>query len=146
MSRGQRAVADRLHSAAIHLLRTLREADDESRYSSAKLSALSVLVFAGPRTVGELARTERVTAPSMSVLVRDMEADGLVRRRRDQDDRRVVHLRATARGRRELERSRERRIDLLLRLLGPLSPDKQRTLSEAAELIEHSAATWGAQP
>ena len=46
-------VADRLHSAAIHLLRYARKQDVLSREGPARLSALSVLVFGGgPMTLG----------------------------------------------------------------------------------------------
>ena len=53
-------MADRLHSAAIHLLRRLRVEDEALGISAPRLSALSVLVFAGPRRVGELAEAEQV--------------------------------------------------------------------------------------
>ena len=129
-------VADRLHSAAIHLLRTVRRADDQSPASPARLSALSVLVFGGARSLGDLARAEHVTPPTMSRLVQEMEQEGLVGRRRDRDDRRLVHLRATTRGRRVVERARARRIRLLVEVLGPLSAGELRTLGDAAELIE----------
>ena len=51
-------VADRVHSAAIHLLRRLRVRDQESGIGPAQMSALSVLVFAGPRSLKELAAAE----------------------------------------------------------------------------------------
>ncbi len=57
------AVADRLHSAAIHLLRRLRRTDEATGLSPARLSALSVVVYAGPRTLGELAGIEQVRPP-----------------------------------------------------------------------------------
>src|SRR5207253_1577300 len=82
-------VADRLHSAAIHLLRLVRREDTASGLTPARLSALSVLVFGGPRTVGELAAAEQVRSPTMSRLVAGMESDGLVERRPSTDDRRV---------------------------------------------------------
>ena len=44
--------ADRLHSAAIHLLRRLRVGDRESGIGPAQLSALSVLVFGGAQPIG----------------------------------------------------------------------------------------------
>ena len=50
-----------LNSAAIHLLRGMRAADRASGLTPARLSALSVLVFGGPCTLGELARTEDVS-------------------------------------------------------------------------------------
>ncbi|MEX2326023.1 MAG: MarR family transcriptional regulator, partial [Gemmatimonadaceae bacterium] len=84
-SRDQAAVADRLHSAAIHLLRRLRKQDDRSGITAARLSALSVVVFAGPVTMGQLALAEQVTAPTMTRLVAAMERDGLVAREPDRD-------------------------------------------------------------
>jgi hypothetical protein len=63
------AIADRLHSAAIHLLRRLRREDATSGLSAPRLSALSVIVFGGPLTLGELANAEQVRPPTMTRLV-----------------------------------------------------------------------------
>ena len=43
LSRVNRSVADRLHSAAIHLLRRLRREDEAMGLTAARASALSVL-------------------------------------------------------------------------------------------------------
>ena len=51
-------IADRLHSAAIHLLRTLRREDDALGISPSRLSALSVVVFAGPVAAREVYRLD----------------------------------------------------------------------------------------
>jgi MarR family len=72
--------ADKLHSAAIHLLRRLRARDRESGIGPAKLSALSVLVFGGSRSLGELAAAEQVRPPTMSRIVSGLERARLVRR------------------------------------------------------------------
>src|SRR5918992_5663788 len=98
--------ADRLHSAAIHLLRLLREEDVASGVSAARLSALSVVVFAGPVTLGRLAAAEQVRPPTITGVVSGLERDGLVRRRPDRRDRRVQWVDATAKGRRVLSRAR----------------------------------------
>ena len=92
-------VADRLHSASIHLLRRVRRRDDESGVTAPHLSALSVLVFGGARTLGELAEAEQVRPPSITRIVRNLEADGLVEREPDPADRRVKKLRLTSKGR-----------------------------------------------
>ena len=92
------AVADALHSAAIHLLRGVRKEDERSGVGPARLSALSVLVFAGPMRLTELARVEQVKPPTMTKVVAGLEAAGLVRRRADAEDARAVRLEATARG------------------------------------------------
>jgi DNA-binding MarR family transcriptional regulator len=129
-------VADRLHSAAIHLLRHLRRRDDEAGVTAPHLSALSVLVFAGPRTLGELAAAEQVTPPSMTRIVRNLEADGLVEREPDPADGRVVRVRPTERGRRVLEEGRRRRISTLAARLQSLEDTDLATLEAAAALIE----------
>src|ERR671923_550671 len=89
--------ADKLHSAAIHLLRRLRVRDRESGIGPAQLSALSVLVFGGPRSLGELADAEQVRPPTMSRIVSGLQKAGLVCRLETQDGRRV-RLVATAKG------------------------------------------------
>src|SRR5215831_18257892 len=92
------ATADALHSAAIHLLRGVRKEDERSGVGPARLSALSVLVFAGPQRLTELARIEQVKPPTMTKVVAGLEAAGLVRRRDDAGDARAVRLEATSKG------------------------------------------------
>jgi len=129
-------VADRLHSASIHLLRRVRRRDDESGVTAPHLSALSVLVFGGARTLGELAEAEQVRPPSITRIVRNLEADGLVEREPDPADRRIVRVRATDRGRRILDEGRRRRISDLAARLRAVGADDLDTLERAAELIE----------
>ena len=131
-----REAADRLHSAAIHLLRLLRQEDVAAGISAARLSALSVLVFGGPRTIGELAAAEQVRPPTMTKIVNGLEADGLARRRPSRDDARSVVVEATSQGRTLLHEGRRRRVDALATRLADLSPDEVATLRRAADLIE----------
>jgi DNA-binding MarR family transcriptional regulator len=132
--------ADRLHSAAIHLLRLLREEDVSAGVTAARLSALSVVVFAGPLTLGSLAAAEQVRPPTISGIVAGLENDGLVRRRGDLGDGRIVWVHATAKGRRLLMRARQRRIDAFASRLRGLSTTELATLERAAELIERVIA------
>ncbi len=129
-------VADQLHSAAIHLLRSLRRVDDETGLSAPRLSALSVVVFAGPLTLGDLASAEGVRPPTMTRLVTGLESDGLVARRSDPADARITRVTATARGRAVLARGRARRAQLLEAQLARLPGRELRTLGEAATLME----------
>src|SRR5271163_3323478 len=104
---GVAEIADRLHSAAIHLLRRLRVRDRESGIGPAQLSALSVLVFGGPRSLGELADAEQVRPPTMSRIVASLQHSRLVRRHSTEDGRRV-RLEATAKGEKILWEGRKR--------------------------------------
>ena len=113
-------VADRLHSAAIHLLRQAAEEDKAAGLSRARLSALSVVVFRGPLTLGELAAAEGVRSATMTGIVNGLEGDGLVHRRPHGSDRRAVSIEATAAGRRLLDRTRTRRIGYVAARLADL--------------------------
>jgi DNA-binding MarR family transcriptional regulator len=133
------AVADRLHSAAIHLLRRLRREDDASGLSAPRLSALSVVVFGGPLTIGELARAEQVRVPTMSRVIAALESYGLLRRMPDTNDRRVVRVEATAAGRALLHAGRRRRVAALAADVGRLSAGERRAILEAIPLLERLA-------
>jgi len=137
-------VANRLHSLSIHLLRHARVADARSGLSPQRLSLLSVLVYGGPRTVGEMAALEQVSAPAISRIASALEGDGLLERARDEGDRRVVRLEATPEGRGLLERARRRRLERLAALLGDLDPERLPEIDAALELIAEAAARGGA--
>lgn len=124
-------MADRLHSVAIHVLRHAREADRSSGLSPARLSALSVLVFGGPRTLGELANIEQVTPPTMTGIVQGLEAEGLARREHSARDRRALVVRATRKGEQVLQRAREQRLAQIADLLAPAAPADLDMLDQA---------------
>jgi DNA-binding MarR family transcriptional regulator len=132
-------LADRLHSAAIHLLRRLRRADSAMGLSAPKASALSVLVFGGPQTLNSLAQAEQVRAPTMSRLIAELERDGLVSKTADRTDRRVVRIAATATGRALLEEGRTRRLSQLTAALADLTSDERANLSAALAILERLA-------
>ena len=129
-------LADRLHSAAIHLLRRLRREDDASGLPAPQLSALSVIVFGGPITLGALATAEQVRPPTITKLVATLEAAGLVERETDSEDRRVVRVKSTARGARLLQEGRQRRVAMLAGSLADLSAADRALLERAALVLE----------
>lgn len=129
-------VADRLHSAAIHLLRRLRAEDEALGISAPRLSLLSVLVFGGPARIGELARIEQVEPPTMTRLVDGLVRDGLAEREPDPEDARAVRVRATPTGVRTLRRGRARRVATLRDRLAALSPTELDTLGRGVDVLE----------
>jgi DNA-binding MarR family transcriptional regulator len=132
-----RSVADRLHSAAIHLLRRLRRQDAAMGLTPARASALSIMVFGGgPVTLGQLAAAEQVSAPTVTRLIVGMERDGLVRRESDVHDGRLVWLRATAKGTRLLHEGRRRRVAALATDIAALDAADRETLAAAADILE----------
>jgi DNA-binding MarR family transcriptional regulator len=136
------AAADRLHSAAIHLLRRLRKQDAASGVGPAQLSALSVLVFAGPKTLGELAAAEQVKPPTMSRVVAGLERNHLIEITRDSRDARRMHIRATAKGALLLQQGRQRRVEYLAQHLGSLTTSELTQLSAVAGILESLLRNW----
>ena len=133
-------VADALHSACIRILRRVRAADDETGLSAPKLSALSVLVFAGPMSLTQLARAEQVTAPTMSKLVADLQGEGLAAKRADREDKRGVRIEVTAKGKALFDAGRRGRLNLLRAKLAKLPKPELEKLREAAALMLRVAA------
>jgi DNA-binding MarR family transcriptional regulator len=128
-------LAAELNSVAIHLVRRLRRADRSLGVPPGRLSALSVLVFGGPRRLRELAEAEQVAGPTMSKIVAGLERSGLVSRDADPADGRAVVLSATPAGRRLMERGRRQRVDRLVAELQQLPPADLATLRRAAGIL-----------
>lgn len=116
-------VAARLNSVSIHLVRRARTADAALGVPPGQLSALSVLVFGGDRTIAELADAEQVTSPTMTRIVDGLERSGLARRHPHPQDGRAVLVRASDKGRRVMERGRQGRVDLITRVLERIADD-----------------------
>src|SRR4029079_218509 len=130
-----REVANRLHSAAIHLLRRARRTDPLTGVSPAQLSALSVLM-SGPTTLGDLAAAEQVRPPTMSRLVSEMQRAGVARKVTDREDARVVRVDAQRSGLRALARGRAMLIESIDQLMTELGPDELGDVARAVGAIE----------
>ncbi len=128
-------VANRLHSVAIHLLRRARAADRETGLSPARLSILSVLVFAGPQTLSQLAAAEQVSRPAISRSARALVDDGLARRERNSLDRRSVRIHATVAGRKLMDAGRRRRLEHIAAELEQLAGPELDLLNLAADIL-----------
>lgn len=130
-----RTLADQLHSSAIHLLRQLRKEDDVSGLSAPRLSALSVVVFGGPLTLGRLAKAEQVKPPTMTRIVTGLEKEGLVQRVGDAQDRRLTLIQATSKGRNILAAGRARRVEKLAAAVTTLGSSQLAELSRGVQLL-----------
>jgi DNA-binding MarR family transcriptional regulator len=129
-------IADRLHSAALHLLRRARTVDVGMDLDGPRASALSVLVFAGPVPLTRLAAIEQVSPPAITKTVTALEKAGLATRTRWEVDRRVVHVAATDAGKALLHAGRAARVRVVADLIADLPAADLDILSRAADLIE----------
>ena len=125
--------ADLLHGTAIRLLRFVRKEDTAAGITGPQLSVLSVLVYAGPQTLGKLAAAEQVKPPTMSQMVSELEKRGLAVRK--PIDRRSALVSVTEKGKKLLEAGRKRRLAKLSSALSDLPTEKLELLREAADLL-----------
>lgn len=129
-------LAERLHSTAIRLLRLVRVQDTATGIAPARLSALSVIVFGGPVSLRDLARAEQVRPPTMSRIVSALEAEGLARRRVNQQDRRAVLIETTEKGVAMLKQGRKRRVKFLASYLSQLANSELSDIERAVQAIQ----------
>lgn len=130
-----RSTADQLHSAAVRLLRRLRTTDGEAGLSAAQASVISVLVYGGPSNISRLAAVEQVRTPTMSRLVKDLEAAGLVTRSADAADARASLIEAAPRAHALLDAARNLRLGRLERAIAACAPTDRALLNRAAPLL-----------
>ena len=135
-----RLIASALNSGAIHLLRSLAAVDRQAGLTPSRLSALSVIVFAGPRSLGALAAAEGVAGPTMTRIVDGLVAGGLAERRRDPDAGRAVLIAPTAAGEGLMRAAAGRRISAIARAIADLPAADRRRLAAAAALLVQLAA------
>jgi DNA-binding MarR family transcriptional regulator len=136
--RSSEETARKLHSAALHLMRYVRTQDTALGVPPAQLSALSVVVFGGKKSLSDLAQTEQVRPPTMSRIVDGLVRDGLVKREVDKADRRSVVITATDKGQKIMNEGRSRRERQLLELMRGLSKYEIDLLDKASDIIGKS--------
>ena len=137
--------ASALNSGAIHLLRSLGAVDRQAGLTPARLSALSVLVFGGPCTLGALAAAEGVAGPTMTRIVDGLIAEGLAERRPHPVDGRAVSVAATVSGEALMRGAQRRRIDALAAAMASLPEAAQREIASSASLLDQLASAVRAQ-
>lgn len=128
-------VADHIHSASIRVLRGLRRQDDKWGLTAPRLSALSVVVFGGPITLGDLARAEQVKPPTMTRLIHALESAHLVTRSADSGDARIMWIKATPKGRKLLFKGRAARVSALAKRLASFTSEEVESLEAASALL-----------
>ncbi|WP_128915515.1 MarR family winged helix-turn-helix transcriptional regulator [Granulicella sibirica] len=130
-------LAEQLHSTAIRLLRAVRRADHSSGSTAPRLSALSVIVYSGSITLGDLAEAEQVRPPTMTRIVNALEEQQLVVKAKDTKDGRIIRIAATTKGKKLLLQGRARRVRLLSEQLQLLGVDEQTRLAAALKTLQH---------
>jgi DNA-binding MarR family transcriptional regulator len=130
------ALASELREVASALVRRLRAESSGQVFSMSQMEVLARLHRAGPLTVADLARVERITSQSMGTTVASLEEEGLVARTVDPNDARRWNASLTEAGRRVLLEGRAARQAWLTRALEERLVDgEQRRLAESIGLL-----------
>ena len=133
-------MAAHLRLSATRLARRLRQ-ESGAGLTSSQLSALAVIEHHGPLTLGAVAEHEGVAPPSITRVVGRLEADGLVVRHTDPDDRRVTRVTVSGRGAALLAESRRRKTAWLTSRIAALDPDGRRRLGDALDVLDELATS-----
>jgi DNA-binding MarR family transcriptional regulator len=133
------ALSSRLRFSVARLARLLRHQDGGTLGATAS-SALATVSRVGAPTLGELAASEHVAAPTITKVVGKLEDAGLVRREVDPSDRRVSRVLLTPEGQRHLEENRSRRTAWLVGQLRGLPADDVARLAAAVDVLEALAS------
>jgi DNA-binding MarR family transcriptional regulator len=123
------------------LARGLRQAGSQSDLSPSQYEVFGTIARRGDLKLSELAAIEGINPTLLSRVVAKLEADQLVTRTADADDRRVAHVVPTARGRRRYEQIRNARTDAVSLAIAGLSDAERRALVAALPVLESLAAT-----
>ncbi|HVS99344.1 MAG TPA: MarR family winged helix-turn-helix transcriptional regulator [Solirubrobacterales bacterium] len=120
------------------LIRRLRS--EQQLFPLNQASVLGRLDRSGAMSVSDLAGAERVRPQSMAQTVGDLEADALVERRPDPDDRRRALVDLTAAGRARIEADRRAREGWLVKAIEQLPAGDRATIERAVEILGRIAA------
>jgi DNA-binding MarR family transcriptional regulator len=122
------------------LVAMLRQAPRDLSWTAA--STLATVVRTGPRRVTDLAVLEAVAQPSMTALVRRLESAGLVERRPDPADQRVVLVAPTPEGEAYLRTRARAWTDFTRHLIEKLPADEAGSVVRAAPALAHLLELW----
>jgi DNA-binding MarR family transcriptional regulator len=104
-----------------------------------RLPALRLLAHQGEATPGQLAREAELNPATITEMLDQLEAEGAIRRRRDDHDKRVWWISLTDTGRAEVQANQQEWKDRVVASLDGLPPE---VLDGATEVLERLAATY----
>lgn len=127
-----------LRVAVGQLVRRLRS---ENLFPLTQTWVLGRLDREGPGSVSDLAQALRVRPQSMAQTVGDLEAEGMVERNPDPDDRRRALVSLTAAGQARIYADRAAREGWLVKALEELPDSDRETIERSVEILGRLAET-----
>lgn len=130
-------VAARLALAAGRLNRRIRPTGGD--ITTGQLSALATISRFAPIRPGDLARAEKVAAPTITRILADLESRGFTSRTADPDDGRSFFIEITEQGAAEVQNARSARAQRVLEVFEELDDDEYASVAAAIEALEKAA-------
>ena len=112
------------------LLARLAERNSIGELTYSQFAVLEALYHIGPMTAGEVSQKILKSGGNLTLVIDNLERDGLVRRERDGKDRRVIHVHLTEAGQGKVEAVLPGHVAALLDEFKVLSAGEQKTLGE----------------
>ncbi len=138
--RGERILAEKIADDMWELWKTTRSIAHpvkSGKITPEKYWILRLLYNSGEQRVKDIAEKIGTTSSPVTISVKKLESENLVRRTRGESDARVVTVALTLSGRRQFERWRHERTDVLASLLDSLSSDEKRSLQRLLDKVVH---------
>jgi MarR family 2-MHQ and catechol resistance regulon transcriptional repressor len=103
--------------------------------TSSQFGVLEVLYHLGPLPLGEICKKVLSSNSNMTTVVDNLERDGLVRRERDVNDRRVIHIHLTDTGREKITAVFPDHLEALVEEFSVLSASEQETFGRLCKKL-----------
>jgi DNA-binding MarR family transcriptional regulator len=129
-------LAARMRTIVGRMGRGLRQASGQTELSPSQSEVLGTVARSGDVRLSELASIEGINPTLLSRIIGKLEADGLLVREADPDDRRAAHVLPTAKGRKRYEQIRSERTDALTMAIEALDEQEQAALAAVLPVLE----------
>jgi DNA-binding MarR family transcriptional regulator len=132
------ATADFVQAIGL-LVRRVRAASGVQDVSWSQMSVLKRVATSGPMTIADLARAESVKPQSMGTTIAVLEDMRFVERTPHPTDGRQIHIRLTAQGAAELQRTGDAKRAWIQQAIHKLDERERQTLFAASEIMKRLA-------
>ena len=117
------------------LFARLAERNTFGDLTPSQFGVMEILYHLGPLTLGEISAKALKSGSNMTTVVDNLERDGLVRRERDAQDRRVIYVHLTAAGAQKIEAVLPGHVAALVDEFKVLSASEQELLGELCKKL-----------
>jgi len=117
------------------LLARLAERETIGGLTYSQFAVLEALYHLGHMTQGEISNKVLKSGSNLTTVIDNLERDGMVRRERDAEDRRVIHVHLTEAGKAKVETVFPGHVAAIVDEFSVLSATEQKTLGELCKKL-----------